>query len=121
MYEHNALGYWSGLALCLTKVRSSRARCPATALISKSMHNQEVPNQLGGNMPLCYWINMKNFLMSLFLHYRQNLEKLRQAIDEGRKNAVTKKNKAIITANETLNKLSSELNKKMSQVSPGPL
>ena len=33
MYEHNALGNWSGLALCLTKVRSSRARCPATALI----------------------------------------------------------------------------------------
>ena len=40
MYEHNALGYWSGLALCLTKVRSSRARCPATALISASFrHN----------------------------------------------------------------------------------
>ena len=34
MYEHNALGCWSGLALCLTKVRSSRARCPATALIN---------------------------------------------------------------------------------------
>ena len=34
MYEHNTLGYWSGLVLCLTKVRSSRARCPATALIS---------------------------------------------------------------------------------------
>ena len=34
--EHNALGYWSGLALCLTKVRSSRARCPATALICLS-------------------------------------------------------------------------------------
>ena len=33
MYEHNALGYWSGLALCLTKVGSSRACCPATALI----------------------------------------------------------------------------------------
>ena len=33
MYEHNALCYWSALALCLTKVRSSRARCPATALI----------------------------------------------------------------------------------------
>ena len=31
MYEHNALGYWLGL----TKVRSSRARCPATALISQ--------------------------------------------------------------------------------------
>ena len=34
MYEHNALGYWSGLPLCLTKVRSRGARCPATALIS---------------------------------------------------------------------------------------
>ena len=33
MYEHNALGYSWGLALYLTKVRSSRARCPATALI----------------------------------------------------------------------------------------
>ena len=33
MYEHNALGYRSSLALCLTKVRSSRACCPATALI----------------------------------------------------------------------------------------
>ena len=33
MYGHNALSYRSGLALCLTKVRSSRARCPATALI----------------------------------------------------------------------------------------
>ena len=40
MYEHNALGYWSGLALCLTKVRSSRARCPATALIDYNF----VPN-----------------------------------------------------------------------------
>ena len=38
MYEHNALGYWSGLALCLTKVRSSRARCPATALIYFCRH-----------------------------------------------------------------------------------
>ena len=25
MYEHNALGYWSGFALCLTKVRSFAA------------------------------------------------------------------------------------------------
>ena len=33
MYEQNALGYRLGLALCLTKVRSSRARCLATALI----------------------------------------------------------------------------------------
>ena len=33
MYEHNALGYRSSLALCLTKVRSSLVRCPATALI----------------------------------------------------------------------------------------
>ena len=33
MYEHIALGDRSILALCLTKVRSSRACCPATALI----------------------------------------------------------------------------------------
>ena len=38
MYEHNALGYWSGLTLCLTKVRSSRARCPATALIKTNVN-----------------------------------------------------------------------------------
>ena len=31
------MGYWSGLALCLTKVRSSRACCPATALIIKAI------------------------------------------------------------------------------------
>ena len=37
MYEHNALGYRLGLALCLTKVRSSRARCPATALINDKL------------------------------------------------------------------------------------
>ena len=42
MYEHNALGYWSGLALCLTKVRSSRARCPATALIDKCNFRRNV-------------------------------------------------------------------------------
>ena len=34
MYEHICFGLLVGLmALCLTKVRSSRARCPATALI----------------------------------------------------------------------------------------
>ena len=36
MYEHNALGYMSGLAFCLTKVISSRAHCPPTALIYSS-------------------------------------------------------------------------------------
>ena len=54
MYEHNALGYRSGLALCLTKARSSRARCPATALIFSeryrianrklSIHVSRLPN-----------------------------------------------------------------------------
>ena len=58
MYEHNALGFWSGLALCLTKVRSSRARCPAIALIEISCtqdfqilfskgHNSEKGHNLG--------------------------------------------------------------------------
>ena len=38
MYEHNALGYWLGLAFCLKKVRSSQACCPATALIEEYLH-----------------------------------------------------------------------------------
>ena len=33
MYEHNALGYRSSLALCLTKVRSSRAPCPRLVVL----------------------------------------------------------------------------------------
>lgn len=47
---------------------------------------------------------------------QSDLEKLHRAIDEGRKSAVTKKNKALITANESMNKFRSELNKKISQV-----
>ena len=42
MYENNTLGYWSALALCLTKVRSSRARCPATALIAQGGSNLHI-------------------------------------------------------------------------------
>ena len=53
MYEHNALGYWLGLALCLTKVRSSRACCPATALISRC-----------GS---CYAVQMINYAVSVLL------------------------------------------------------
>ena len=54
MSEHNALGYWSGLALCLTKVRSSRACCPATALIFLKrivcgFHKNVLPPQGGEN------------------------------------------------------------------------
>ena len=41
MYEHNALGYWSDLALSLTNFRSSRARCPATALIQYLVYNSK--------------------------------------------------------------------------------
>ena len=60
MYEHNALGYWSGLALCLTKVRSSRARCPATALIIKAVIDfkgkilsQHLSPKLRSSLTLC--------------------------------------------------------------------
>ena len=48
MYEHNALGYWSGLALCLTKVRSSRARCPATALIYRAVTHSRIDSRIYG-------------------------------------------------------------------------
>ena len=36
------MGYWSGLALCLTKVKSSRARCPATALIPEAFNLYDI-------------------------------------------------------------------------------
>ena len=48
MYEMYALGNRSSLALCLTKVRSSRAHCPATALISS-------PEPLGSQGELIGW------------------------------------------------------------------
>ena len=50
MYEHNALGYWSGLALCLTKVRSSRARCPATALIAYAKTKAQISFAVTGKL-----------------------------------------------------------------------
>ena len=64
MYEHNALGFWSGLALCLTKVRSSRARCPATALITIYGH--------GGHLGHVTWISQSNFRLpySWMLHIK---------------------------------------------------
>ena len=46
MYEHNALGYWSGLTLCLTKDRSSRTRCPAKALILNTQKIKANKNNL---------------------------------------------------------------------------
>ncbi|XP_052226388.1 MICOS complex subunit MIC60-1-like isoform X1 [Dreissena polymorpha] len=48
---------------------------------------------------------------------RDNLDRLKHAIDEGRKEAETKKNAALTTANEKLNKWTSELNKKQNEVS----
>ena len=54
MYEHNALGYRSGLALCLTKVRSSRARCPATALILLIYSEMAGPHNMTEKMIFCH-------------------------------------------------------------------
>ncbi|XP_067656913.1 MICOS complex subunit MIC60-1-like [Haliotis asinina] len=48
---------------------------------------------------------------------RQNLEKLRAAIADGKQNVVTKKNKALISAQECLNKHQAELSQASSQVS----
>ena len=62
MYEHNALGYRSGLALCLTKVRSSRARCPATALIVFYSHGGHL-----GHVTMTIYANFH----SLFLRMLQ--------------------------------------------------
>ena len=57
MYEHNALGYWSGLALCLTKVRSSRARCPATALIADELVKKKQQRKIDDSEK---WMTLKN-------------------------------------------------------------
>ena len=54
MYEHNALGYWSGLALCLTKVRSSRAHCPATALMLTFSSTDWMHSSMIGNLTISY-------------------------------------------------------------------
>ena len=65
MYEHNALGYWSGLALCLTKIRSSRARCPATALILSSCLSSV------GDLPACSFFStlcIESFIMKRKRH-----------------------------------------------------
>ena len=59
MSEHNALGYWSGLALCFTKVRSSRACCPATALIFLSPNVLYIRRNIGlERFPLIRGINI---------------------------------------------------------------
>ncbi|KAL5021900.1 hypothetical protein ScPMuIL_001055 [Solemya velum] len=47
---------------------------------------------------------------------RENLEKLRSVIDEGKSNPITKRNKAILTAQEQFNKTSKEMGKITSQV-----
>ena len=64
MYEHNALGYWSGLALCLTKVRSSRAHCPATALIAIYGHGGHL-----GHVTLTIYTNFHSLFLRM-LHKR---------------------------------------------------
>lgn len=47
---------------------------------------------------------------------REQLQKLKNAITEGKSQAMTKKNKILISAQETFNKLNSELNKQDTQV-----
>ena len=76
MYEHNALGYWSGLALCLTKVRSSRARCPATALILQVrawflsfiiVIGILMPiNSFDGTIDICVHVGLQDICMKIF-------------------------------------------------------
>ena len=76
MYEHNTLGYRSSLALCLTKVRSSRACCPATALIRNETNiKKRVPQcftreQNGHNFERfsIYECVVDNFIFLLLTH-----------------------------------------------------
>ena len=54
-------------------------------------------------------------LLTLFC-YREELEKLKHTIDDGKSNVITKKNKMLMTAQETLNRLYNEMNKADTQV-----
>ena len=66
MYEHNALGFWSGLALCLTKVRSSRARCPATALIFLPIKNPKMQTVGGASFLYFSYNSLALFILKLW-------------------------------------------------------
>ena len=78
MYEYNALGYWSGLTLCLTKVRSSRARCPATALILFLLKTQIVGEAvLTSTHNLCFRAKIRKIgkpLHTPFLLYKSGVQ-----------------------------------------------
>ena len=50
MFEQTALGYRSSLASCLTKVRSSRARCPATSLIYQEYSRYDLGSSYSKNL-----------------------------------------------------------------------
>ena len=80
MYEHNALGYRSGLALCLKKVRSSRARCPATALLliiyCVLLSNSIQYNLKRKDKKNYIKIIITKFLKHMYFHLSRNLTKL---------------------------------------------
>ena len=60
MYEHNALGHRSSLAVCLTKVRSSRERYPATAL-SFQLLNYMYIESFDMLLPLLCFMNLTSY------------------------------------------------------------
>lgn len=53
-----------------------------------------------------------------FFSFREELEKLRATVKDGRGNLVTKRNKMLNAAEEQLNKLNANLSKALSEVCP---
>lgn len=54
--------------------------------------------------------------MSSFNLFRELIEKARAAVKDGRSSVVTKKNKTLLTAEETINQITYDLNNAMAEV-----
>ena len=70
MYEHNALGYWSGLALCLTKSEAVEHAVLRQLLFGPLLQGLEAYCFAGVVCPSCHkscpLCNLKNFTGLLF-------------------------------------------------------
>ncbi|CAG2237212.1 FCJ1 [Mytilus edulis] len=87
-----------------------KAMDDASEILNKDSQWQEVSSAYGARLDA---VTSSDRLVT---QAREQLQKLKNAITEGKSQAMTKKNKILISAQETFNKLNSELNKQDTQV-----
>lgn len=87
-----------------------KAMDDASEILNKDSQWQEVSSAYGARLDA---VTSSDRLVT---QAREQLQKLKNAITEGKSQAMTKKNKILISAQETFNKLNSELNKQETQV-----